>query len=341
MFSFVKRPIESYNKIWLGALGLVMTGVLIAAVVVIGKLHLGKTSYRGEFAQAAQIEPGNMVTIAGIQVGTVEGVTLAGDHVLVTFNASNDVHLGGDTRAAIKLVTLLGGRYLELTPAGTTNLDDKTIPLAQTTVPFDLTETIASATSTLQPLDTGAVADGVTTLNRTLQGLPEALPQALDNLQSLATVMADRRDQIGTLLTNADTLMTTLRNQKADIGALVLQGRDLLNEIATRRAAFQRLLDAVTTMVGSADTILADEPAINQLIADAREFTQMMNDHDPLVRNILQSMPPAVRNLANATGSGNAIDAALPAGPFVDAWMCALSGRATQFNLVEYFKDCE
>jgi hypothetical protein len=49
----------------------------------------------------------------------------------------------------------------------------------------------------------------------------------------------------------------------------------------------------------------------------------------------------ALRNFANATGSGNAADVFLPAGIFVDSWMCALSGRARQFNLVEYFKDCE
>ena len=47
------------------------------------------------------------------------------------------------------------------------------------------------------------------------------------------------------------------------------------------------------------------------------------------------------RVLDVATGSGNAADVFLPAGIFVDSWMCALSGRARQFNLVEYFKDCQ
>ena len=53
------------------------------------------------------------------------------------------------------------------------------------------------------------------------------------------------------------------------------------------------------------------------------------------------NLPIAVRNVANVTGSGNALDLNVPAGPFVDSWMCALSGRAKQLNLVEYFKDCE
>jgi phospholipid/cholesterol/gamma-HCH transport system substrate-binding protein len=337
---FKRRPIESYNKTWLGVIGLVVLGALVGAVVLLGSLNIGKTRYQAEFAQSAQIGKGNQVTIAGIQVGTVDGVRLAGDHVVVAFNVGNDVHLGADTQAAIKMTTILGSRYLALSPAGDGGVDHHTIRLANTEVPFDLQKTLAGATSTFEAVDAERIVESVKTLNQSLQGLPDALPDALTNLQSLATVIGDRRDQLGTLLSNADTLTTTLRDQKADLGALVLQGRDLLAELATRRAAVQRLFASATTLVGRVKTVLADEPALNQLLANAQEFTKMMADHDALLRNTLQSLPITFRNLANATGSGNAIDADIPTGPLVDSWMCAISGRARQFNLVEYFKDC-
>ncbi|BBY55271.1 MCE family protein [Mycolicibacillus koreensis] len=334
------RPLESYNQIWLGSVGLVVIAVVLAAVVLYGNLNVGTTRYHAEFAQAAQISKGNQVTVAGIQVGTVEGVRLAGDHVVVTFTARNGIHVGQHSRAAIKLTTILGSRYLELTPVGTDGLADRTIRLANTEVPYDLQKTLAGATSTFEPLDAEQVVESVTTMNRTLQGLPEALPEALDNLQSLADIMADRRGQIGTLLTNADSLTAMLRNQKADLGVLVLQGRDLLTEITTRREAVQRLFSSATTLVDRAQTILDDDPEIRALIDNLSEFTTMMHDHDALLRSILQAAPITVRNLANATGTGNAIELNAPAGPFIDSWMCAISGRATQFNLVEYFKDC-
>lgn len=340
VFEPFTRPLESYNKIWLGTIGLIVIGAVLAGVVLFGNLNLGKTRYRAEFAQAAQIGTGNQVTVAGIQVGTVEGVQLAGDHVVVAFTARNDVHVGEESRAAIKLSTILGSRYLELSPAGTGHLDHRTIPLEDTEVPYDLQKTLAGATSTFLPLDADRVVDSVKTMNRTLQGLPDALPEALDNLESLSAIMAGRRDQLGTLLSNADTLTAMLHNQKADLGVLVLQGRDLLTEITTRRTSMQRLFASATTLVDRAEQILGDEPAINQLLTNAQEFTAMMSDHDELLRNVLQTMPITVRNLANATGSGNAIDINVPAGAFIDSWMCAISGRARQFNLVEYFKDC-
>lgn len=340
-FKHLTRPVESYNKLWLGVIALMALAILVVAVVGYGRLNVGKTRYFGEFAQAAQIKKGNQVTVAGVQVGTVNGVKLTSDHVVVTFNIRDDMHLGAATHAAIKLTTILGSRYLELSPTGDGDLDHRTIPLKHTEVPYDLENTLAGATSTFLPIDAERVVDSVKLLNRNLQGLPEALPPALDNLQALADIIASRRDQLGALLSNADTLTTMLRNQKADLGALVLQGRDLLREITTRRAAVERLFASATILVDRAKTLLANEPALNQLLTNVNEFTKMMADHDALFRNILQAAPITVRNFANATGNANGIDLNVPSGIFVDSWMCAISGRARQFNLVEYFKDCE
>ncbi|MEZ0367247.1 MCE family protein [Mycobacterium sp. pUA109] len=340
MFHGLKRPLESYNKLWVGAMALVVIGVVSAVTVLYTTLNVGKTRYRAEFAQAANVIEGNQVTVAGIQVGTVDGVALAGDHVVVTFNVRHDMVLGSDTRVAIKLTTILGSRYLELSPAGDGSLAHHMIPLGQTEVPYDLQQTLAGATSTFEPIDAKRIVGSVQTLTRNLQGLPEALPQALTNLQSLATIIAERRDQLGALLSNADTLTTMLRDQHADLGALVVQGRDLLREITTRRAAVERLFASATTLIEQARAILGDEATVNQLLAESEEFTRMMADHDALLRNILQSMPVALRNVTNATGSGNALDGTAPAGILFDSWMCALSSRAPQYQLVEYFKDC-
>ncbi|QUR67747.1 MCE family protein [Mycobacterium spongiae] len=339
MFDRFKRPLETYNKLWLGTIALAVVAVVVATAVLAGGLHLGKTNYQAEFAQAAQITTGNQVTVAGIQVGTVDGVKLAGDRVVVAFNVRDDVHLGSATRAAIKLTTIFGSRYLELSPAGTGDLDHRRIPLANTEVPYDLQQTLAGATSTFEPVDANRIVESVTILNRNLRGLPDELPQALDNLQSLATIVADRRAQLGTLLANADTLTTMLRDQKADLGVLVLQGRDLLREITTRRHAVQRLFDSATTLVDRTKTILDDEPAIDEFLTNMRDFSRLLADHDALLQNTLQITPIALRNFANATGSGNAVDL-LTAGIFVDSWMCAISGRAKQLHIVEYYKDC-
>ncbi|GCA96680.1 MCE family protein [Mycolicibacterium sp. NCC-Tsukiji] len=336
-----KRVLEDYNKFWLGVIGLTVIVVMVAAVVLVSILDVGKKQYTAEFAQAAAIKSGNAVTIAGINVGEVQNVELAGDHVVVTFKADKNVRLGTETRAAIKLTTILGSRYLEISPAGAGPLAGNTIKLSHTEVPYDLQKTLEGATSTLSPLDADKIAESVRVMSGSLQGVPDALPEALTNLNSLAGVIQSRRDQLGTLITNADTIAALLHRQKADLGALVLQGNQILGEITTRRAAMQRLFDGVTLLADRAHTLLANEPQLDALITNLHEFAKLLADHDALVRSILQVAPVTARNIANLTGSGNGADITLPAGIMVDSWMCAISGRARQFNIVEYFKDCK
>lgn len=341
MLHRLKHPLEAYNKIWLGTIALAIAVVTVVGVVLVDRLALGQARYRAEFAQAAQIRPGDRVTVAGISVGTVAGLALAGDRVIVTLNARTDIHLGADTRAAIKLTTILGSRYIELSPAGSGELAHHRIPLANTAVPYDLQKTLQDATTTFEQVDADRITQSLTVLSQSLGGLPEALPQALNNLKSLAAVISGRRGQIRTLLASADAVTTMIRDQKADLGALVLHGRDLLAQIVTRRAAVQRLFTSATMLADRANAILQDQPAINELIANVQELARLLGDHDALIRNIFQVMPVPLRNLTNAFGSSTAIEANAPAGPFIDSWMCALSGRAKQFGFTEYFQDCQ
>ena len=51
--------------------------------------------------------------------------------------------------------------------------------------------------------------------------------------------------------------------------------------------------------------------------------------------------PIALRGAANAAGTGNSVDANIVNGIAVDSWMCAISGRAKQFGMIQYFKDCK
>ena len=51
---------------------------------------------------------------------------LAGDHVEAGLKVRNDVALGEDSRATIKVTTILGSRYLALQPAGPGSLPDNT-----------------------------------------------------------------------------------------------------------------------------------------------------------------------------------------------------------------------
>lgn len=326
----------------IGTAAVIVVVVALVAVVFVNSLQLGKTTYRAHFAQAGGIAPGDSVTYAGVPVGTVTATRLAGDHVSVTMKIDDGaVRLGADTRAAIKLTTLLGTRYVELQSSGTGTLPDRLIPLSRTTVPYALEAALQDATTTFGAVDADRIATSMTTLAEQLRGLPPLVPEALHNIQTVAGVIAQRRGQIGDLLRSTEQVTTVLRNQQGDLGALIGQGATLLHEINVRQAALQRLLDATTTLVRELEPIVVgDRGKIQQLIDDLHAMTTAIANNDALLRNIMQILPVPWRLFANATGAGMELSANAPQGAFLDSFMCALSTRAEQVGQAPYLQDC-
>lgn len=340
--SISQRPVESYNKAWLGAIALAVIGALVGAMLLVKAVGLGYSHYTGEFLQAASLQPGANVSYAGVPVGNVTSVELAGDRIEVGMRVRDDITLRKDARASIKITTILGNQYVEVRNGGDGTLPNRRIDLAHTEVPYDLQATLQDATSTFEQVDADKIAESTAILAKQLEGLPAVLPQAMENIRTLSSVISHRRDQIGTLLSSTELVAGTLHRQQGDIGKLIVQGRDLLGEFVSRQASFHSMMRAVTELVNVLNKIVVkDRGAVDKLIADVKTFSNLIGGHDDLFRSLLQVTAVAARNFTNLTGYGNALELSAPGGLAVDSWMCAISGRAKQFNMIPYFKDCQ
>ncbi|MBU8817350.1 MCE family protein [Mycolicibacterium goodii] len=337
-----RRPLESYNRLWLGVIAVAVVSVLIGAMLLVRVADIGYTQYTARFLQAAALKAGNPVTVAGIPVGEVKSMRLAGDHVEAKIKVRNDVALGEDSRATIMVTTILGSRYLSLEPAGDGALRDKTFDLSHTDVPYDLQEALTDVTTTFEQVDSDKFAQTLQILGSQLETLPPVIPQALQNTHTLSTIIAQRRDQLGELLKTTELVSNTLHRQKSTIGSLMNQGNSLLAEFVARRATFHAMMDALTNLVQTLSGIVIDDrPELEQLLVDLRELSSLLAKNDGMLSSILQTAPIAMRNIANMTGTGNAIDFNASSGLLVDSWMCAISGRAKQFGMIQYFQDCK
>lgn len=337
-----KRPLESYNKTWLGFIAVAVVAVVIGAMLTVHALGAGYRHYTAEFLQAASLRPGNPVVVAGIPVGEVTSMKLDGDHVEAGLKIRDNVVLGKDSRAKIKVATILGSRYLSLEPNGSAVLPHNTFDLSHTEVPYDLQAALLDATTTFEQVDSDRFAQSLAVLGKQLEGLPAVVPQAMKNIGSLSSIIAVRRDQLGQLLGSTERVTNTLRRQQAGIGNLINQGQDLLGQFVARRAVFHAMMQSLNSLVDTmSQVVVNDRSGLDSLIADMRDFTGIMAQHDDLLANMLQISPIFFREAANLTGEGNAVNFNANNVPLVDSWMCAISGRAKQFGMIEYFKDCK
>ena len=95
--------------------------------VKLGRVEfLGGSGYQvtADFPSVGGLEAGSAVEIAGVEVGRVEGITLADYQARVRIRIRSDVKLQEDSIASIKTKGLIGEKYIRINPGGS----DRIIP---------------------------------------------------------------------------------------------------------------------------------------------------------------------------------------------------------------------
>ena len=161
------KPLRERNPIIVAIVGLVILAAIALLTFDSANLPIigGGTTYTAYFAEDAGLQPGNEVRIAGVIVGQVTGVSLAGNKVAVTFKVKN-AWVGDQTTAAIEIKTLLGDKYLALDPQGTQPQNPgQPIPLSRTTSPYDVTQAFQGFGQEVSQINTAELAKSLETFS--------------------------------------------------------------------------------------------------------------------------------------------------------------------------------
>ncbi len=196
-------------------------GLAIAAVVYF--VPFGQQSYTADFRSTGGARSGDEVRVAGIKVGQVESVKLAGDHVEIKFGVKNDVPVGDMSTVEIKMLTPIGGHYISLAPAGDKALGDRHIPSERTETPYELGDLLEKATPVLQNIDGTTLRETIAEVNKAIQGQPEAVRNILGNVNDLTGVIATRSDQLEKALAVSDEYVGAIANDQVVLVDFVQQ----------------------------------------------------------------------------------------------------------------------
>lgn len=310
------RPGER-NPFVVGAIGLTILTVLLLAAFRIDDLPLigGGTPYRAAFRDASGLATGNEVRVSGVKVGTVTGVGLArgvdGPYVRVSFRIDDgDLTLGRETGATIRIKTVLGQKYLALTPAGTGRLaEDEEIPLGRTASPFDVMEAVTGLADTVGKIDVAQLGQAFTVLSQAFADTPDSVRSSLAGLSRLSQTVASRDAELRELLSRARSVTAVLARRDEDFQRLVTDGNLLLAEVQRRRDAIHTLLVATDELARQISGLVADNrtrlaPALAELRQVVATLQRNRNDLDRTVQN----MAPFITAFTNVIGNGRWFD---------------------------------
>ncbi len=215
---------------------------------------------QAEFSDAAGLQVENQVRVAGIKVGTVSGVELEDDHVLVTMEIENGMEVPHNAFANIKLATLLGTKFVDLEAKGGEPFleDGDVIPAERTTVPYEIYQAANQGTGVLEELDGVALNEALRQLTKLTAAAEDEVGVALEGLNELGTGLNQKDEELRSLLSGSRELTALLADEGDHLVRLIDASNDVLGSLARKREEIQSLLSVTKEMAGTVTEVLRE-----------------------------------------------------------------------------------
>lgn len=298
-------------------------GALIAVVAVVAILVLSNGSgeqYRLVFQNAGQLVRGDDVQIGGRRIGNVDDILLTDDNqaeVRVTIEEPfAPLHEG--TTATIRLTSLSGvaNRYIALAPGPNNGKElppGATLSVEQTTSVVDLDQlfnTLDEDTRKgLQRVFQGSAAQyagkgeqvnesakyfnpAISTTQQLVQELgrdKRVLEQAIVATASVTGAVAERDDELTSLVTNLNTMMGAIAAENASLGQAISVLPQTLRRANSTFVDLRTTLDALDPLVAASGEVAPDaielfaalRPLLDEAAPTFEDFSALVSQPGP------------------------------------------------------------
>ncbi|MCZ0912157.1 MlaD family protein [Gordonia amicalis] len=309
----------------LGTAGIITLVALMLIAIGIPQLsYFTRTSpYTAELANASGLTTADPVLVAGVPAGRIESVDLAGDRVRVGFRLDDGQPLGNQTRASVRLRTVLGKRYLEIVPGGSGKVGpDNTIPLDRTTVPYSLDDISGAAVTASRDIDEEAVRAMFVTMKE-IMPRTSTLDASMKGATGAMAAITGTGTQLDQLLAISKRVAEVTVQQSDSISSAMSSTQAIVQTLVVRRVLLTRLTDNLRAVLDQMATTFPKVP-MGQLVTNIESVTKTLRDNVSSIDRILTQLPPAMRTITDATGNGNWTDVVSPSAVIPDSLLCVL-----------------
>jgi phospholipid/cholesterol/gamma-HCH transport system substrate-binding protein len=256
------KSFRERSPIVVGIISLIALTAATTFSFYIDRIPALKQAYdiKAEFADAAGLSVENQVRVAGIRVGNVQDIKLAGDRVEVLMEIDNGIEIPKDAFAEIKLATLLGTKFVDIEAKGGGPFMEEgdLIPMERTATPYEIYQASNQGTNVLEDLDGPALNKMLVELTDLTRVVKEEVGTALAGLNELGAGLNAKDEELRSLLEGADELTGTLSDEGDNIVRLIDASNDVLGSVASKREQVQSLLEVTKQMAGNLTDLVRD-----------------------------------------------------------------------------------
>ncbi|MDP1820703.1 MAG: MCE family protein [Acidimicrobiales bacterium] len=204
------------------------------------------------FPRAVSVFASSDVRVLGLPAGTVTDVAVDGDRVRVEMSIPGDIKVPADGFAQIVPQSLIGERYIQLSPAFKEGMeaaeDGHVIDQDHTIIPVEPDEALAAIKEFLDSLDPDGIGRLVTNLDEDLRGNGSALNSTLGSLSDLVSTFAEKDDALARIVDSFDQLTATLVTREQQLGEVLDAFASASQVLADERQSIEELVSGLATL---------------------------------------------------------------------------------------------
>ncbi|WP_328863489.1 MCE family protein [Streptomyces sp. NBC_00306] len=229
-----------------------------------GGADLGSHPYdiTAEFEDVLSLVPQSAVKVNDVAVGRVTGITLSSQDwsAKVTMRINGDVELPADAHAHLEQSSLLGEKYIQLSPppartrtaAGTRAAsplaDGAAIPVARTNRNPEVEEVFGALSLLLNGGGINQIKTIATELNKAIGGREPQVASVLKRIDTLVTSLDKNKGNITAALDGVNRLAATLATRKQQVGRVLTGLSPGLSVLEQQRGSLLTMLRALGTL---------------------------------------------------------------------------------------------
>jgi phospholipid/cholesterol/gamma-HCH transport system substrate-binding protein len=313
-----------------GAFGVVMILLTAALFAIFGQYRTGSANgYSAVFTDVSSLKRGDSVRVAGIRVGTVNGVSLQPDNtVQVDFDAARDVMITTGTKVAVRYLNLVGDRYLELVDGpGSTRVQPPgaQIPRDRTEPALDLDLLLGGLKPVIQGLNPQDVNALTNSLIQILQGQSGNVESLFAKTASFTNAVADNGQTVQQLIDNLNQVVATVAKDGDKFSGAVDRLEQLITGLSADRDPIGEAITALDNGTASlADLLTQARPPLAGTVDQLNHVAPLLaNDKDKALLDLsLQKAPENYRKLVRLGAYGS----------FLNQYLCGMSVRVTDLQ---------
>lgn len=205
-----------------------VTAIAVAVVVALLLAYIhenppGKGRLLSFYTDDANaIRTGDEVRMAGIKVGTVSQLKLEPNQVLVTAKIDQTAFVGDQSQVDVRMLTIVGGYYVNVTSIGNAPLGPESIPLSRVTMPYSLIQTLVDTTKITQNVNTKPINESLNQISTGLTGTNvQVIAATIDAGNALMSTVERQRGQVTNILNLSDEYVKALDGYRDNLASLV------------------------------------------------------------------------------------------------------------------------